>query len=174
MDNSVATPVKYLGPHHFPGPSASHSLVLVLKPKTQEGGGYLSRVSAYRPTPLFPLFRPPPAPPRLQLAPGTQGLRCAGVVEFYSGTLGGTISHEDGDRTQNLGDLICAALQCGSFLKYLLEEAEAVGTRGPGERGPLPVRWKIQNASCTSLEQCFRKAQPWESGQGLALVCSGE
>ncbi|XP_036076861.1 T-cell surface glycoprotein CD5 isoform X1 [Rousettus aegyptiacus] len=114
----------------------------------------------------------PTAPPRLQLVPGTQGLRCAGVVEFYSGTLGGTISHEDGDRTQNLGDLICAALQCGSFLKYLLEEAEAVGTRGPGERAPLPVRWKIQNASCTSLEQCFRKAQPWESGQGLALVCS--
>lgn len=113
----------------------------------------------------------PTAPPRLQLVPGPRGLRCAGVVEFYSGSLGGTIIYEDQDRTQNLGDLICAALQCGSFLKHL-PEAEAVGTQGPGESEPLPVRWKIQNASCASLEQCFRKAQPWERGQVLTLVCS--
>lgn len=105
--------------------------------------------------------------------PGPRGLRCAGVVEFYSGSLGGTIGYEDWDRIQNLGGFICAALQCGSFLKYL-PEAETAGTQGPGESRPLPVRWKIQNASCTSLDQCFRKAQPWEGGQVLALVCSGE
>ncbi|XP_008590652.1 PREDICTED: T-cell surface glycoprotein CD5-like [Galeopterus variegatus] len=116
----------------------------------------------------------PTAPPRLQLVAVPRGLRCAGMVEFYSGSLGGTISYEAQDRTQGLGDLICAALQCGSFLKHL-PEAEAATAQDPGElwnRRLLPIRWKVQNASCASLEQCFRKTQPQEGGQALALVCS--
>ncbi|XP_054581698.1 T-cell surface glycoprotein CD5 [Eptesicus fuscus] len=124
------------------------------------------------PTRPLPTTTPEPtAPPRLRLVPGPGGLRCAGVVEFYSGRLGGTVAYEDQDSTEALGDLICEALQCGSFLKHL-PEAEAAGTPAPGGRRPLPIRWKALNASCASLEQCFRRAQPWEAGRALALVCS--
>lgn len=115
----------------------------------------------------------PAAPPRLQLVPGPGGLRCAGVVEFYRGSLGGTVSYQDQDRTRDLGDRLCAALQCGSLLKHL-PEPEAARTPAPGESEPLPTRWRVQNASCASLEQCFRKARPGEGGPALALVCSGE
>lgn len=114
----------------------------------------------------------PTAPPRLQLVPGPGGLWCAGTVEFYHGSQGGTISYKEEDRTQDLGDRICAALQCGSFLKYL-PEAEAARTQAPGESKPLPIQWTVQNASCATLEQCFRKVQSWEGGQTLALICSG-
>ncbi|XP_020039764.2 T-cell surface glycoprotein CD5 isoform X1 [Castor canadensis] len=127
----------------------------------------------------------PTAPPRLQLVAGPGGLRCAGVVEFYSGSLGGTVLYEGQDRPQDLENLICSALQCGSFLKHL-PQTEAARAPGPPEptggtdsagvvegRSPLPIRWKIQDSSCASLPQCFRKTQPQEGGQELALVCSG-
>uniref|UniRef100_A0A667HHN9 T-cell surface glycoprotein CD5 n=1 Tax=Lynx canadensis TaxID=61383 RepID=A0A667HHN9_LYNCA len=42
----------------------------------------------------------------------------------------------------------------------------------PEESRPLPIRWKIQNTSCASLEQCFSKVQPREGGRALAIVCS--
>ncbi|KAB0390687.1 hypothetical protein E2I00_018320, partial [Balaenoptera physalus] len=84
------------------------------------------------------------APPRLQLVARPGGLRCAGLVEFYSGSLGGTP----------------------------LPETEAARTLDPGESGPLPIRWKIQNRRCASVEQCFRKVQPQEGGQALGLICS--
>uniref|UniRef100_H0XG40 T-cell surface glycoprotein CD5 n=1 Tax=Otolemur garnettii TaxID=30611 RepID=H0XG40_OTOGA len=119
----------------------------------------------------------PTAPPRLQLVAGPWGLHCAGVVEFYSGSLGGTISYDAQESIRSLGNLMCLALQCGSFLKYLpLPEAEETRPQDPGklwEHRPLPIRWKIQNSSCASLEQCFRKIQPQESGQVLGIVCSG-
>lgn len=131
-------------------------------------------------------FLLPPAPPRLQLVAGPGGLRCAGVVEFYSGSLGGTVLYEGQDRPQDLENLICSALQCGSFLKHL-PQTEAARAPGPPEptggtdsagvvegRSPLPIRWKIQDSSCASLPQCFRKTQPQEGGQELALVCSGQ
>ncbi|XP_045643063.1 T-cell surface glycoprotein CD5 [Ursus americanus] len=116
----------------------------------------------------------PTAPPRLLLVAGPGGLRCAGVVEFYQGSLGGAISYEaqEQDGTQDLKNRMCAALQCGSFLRHL-PEAETTRTQDPGESKALPIRWKIQNASCTSLEQCFGKVPPYEGGQALALVCSG-
>lgn len=101
------------------------------------------------------------------------GLRCAGLVEFYSGGLGGTIGIEPQDDIRDLGQLICAALQCGSFLK-LLTATEAAWTPEPGDHRPLPIRWEIQNPRCASLEQCFRKVQPREGGQALGLICSGE
>lgn len=106
---------------------------------------------------------------------GPGGLRCAGVVEFYQGSLRGAISYEaqEQDGTQDLKNRMCAALQCGSFLRHL-PEAETTRTQDPGESKALPIRWKIQNASCTSLEQCFGKVPPYEGGQALALVCSGE
>nr|XP_012421240.1 PREDICTED: T-cell surface glycoprotein CD5 [Odobenus rosmarus divergens] len=115
----------------------------------------------------------PTAPPRLQLVAGPGGLRCAGVVEFYYGSLGGAVGYEaqGQDGTQDLKNRICAALQCGSFLKHL-PEAQTTRTPDPGESKPLPIRWKIQNASCASLEQCFGKVPPYEGGQALALVCS--
>lgn len=121
------------------------------------------------------LLRPSTAPPRLQLVAGPGGLRCAGVVEFYRGSLGGAIGYheQDQDRTQDLKNRICAALHCGSFLRHL-PEAETTRTQDPGERKALPIRWEIQNASCGSLEQCFRKVPPYQGGQVLALVCSGE
>ncbi|XP_032345412.1 T-cell surface glycoprotein CD5 [Camelus ferus] len=113
----------------------------------------------------------PTAPPRLQLVAGPGGLSCAGVVEFYRGSLGGTISIESQDGTQDLGNHICAALQCGSFLKHL-PETEATRALEAGERRPLPIRWKIQNTSCASLEQCLRKVQPQAGGQALGLICT--
>lgn len=122
-------------------------------------------------SPQPPTTPEPTAPPRLQLVPGPGGLRCAGVVEFYRGSLGGTVSYQDQDRTRDLGDRLCAALQCGSLLKHL-PEPEAARTPAPGESEPLPTRWRVQNASCASLEQCFRKARPGEGGPALALVCS--
>ncbi|XP_023604566.1 T-cell surface glycoprotein CD5 [Myotis lucifugus] len=57
------------------------------------------------PTRPLPTTTPEPAaPPRLRLVPGPGGLRCAGVVEFYSGRLGGTVGYEDQDSTEALGD----------------------------------------------------------------------
>uniref|UniRef100_G1U1N0 T-cell surface glycoprotein CD5 n=1 Tax=Oryctolagus cuniculus TaxID=9986 RepID=G1U1N0_RABIT len=110
----------------------------------------------------------PTAPPRLQLVPGPRGLHCAGVVEFYRGSLGGTICAEAQDKNEDLGKFVCATLQCGS-----LKEVTAVEAAGElGGRRPLPIRWGIQNASCTSLEQCFRRIQPQDGRRALALVCS--
>ncbi|XP_007943210.1 T-cell surface glycoprotein CD5 [Orycteropus afer afer] len=123
------------------------------------------------PTSRPPTTTPEPtAPPRLHLTVGPGVLHCAGNVEFYQGSLGGTIIDEAQDLTQGLGDRICAALQCGSFLRRLPEARAAEGARS--EHRPSPTQWKIQNASCASLEQCFRKTQPWEGGQALALICS--
>ncbi|XP_004051346.1 T-cell surface glycoprotein CD5 [Gorilla gorilla gorilla] len=129
-----------------------------------------------------PTTRPPPtttpeptAPPRLQLVAQSGGQHCAGVVEFYSGSLGGTISYEAQDKTQDLENFLCNNLQCGSFLKHL-PETEAARAQDPGEpreHQPLPIQWKIQNSSCTSLEHCFRKIKPQKSGRVLALLCSG-
>ncbi|KAL4829482.1 hypothetical protein H8958_004038 [Nasalis larvatus] len=133
-----------------------------------------------------PPTRPPPtttpeptAPPRLQLVAQAGGRHCAGVVEFYSGSLGGTISFEAQDKAQDkthiLENFLCSSLQCGSFLKHL-PETEAGRAQDPGElreHQPLPIQWKIQNSSCTSLEHCFRKIKPQNSGQVLALLCSG-
>ncbi|XP_014394677.1 PREDICTED: T-cell surface glycoprotein CD5, partial [Myotis brandtii] len=59
-------------------------------------------------------------------------------------------------------------------LRLLPGPGEAEGTPAPGARRPLPIRWRAQNTSCASLEQCFRRAQPWEGGRALALVCSGD
>ncbi|KAK7803033.1 hypothetical protein U0070_010593 [Myodes glareolus] len=128
------------------------------------------------PTTAPPTTMPEPtAPPRLQLVPGYKGLRCAGVVEFYNGSRGGTILYEAKDRPLGLGNLICNALQCGSFLTHL-SGPEAAGTPAPGEpKGPkpLPVRWEAQNASCASLEQCFQKTTPQEGSRALSVICSG-
>ncbi|KAM7084339.1 T-cell surface glycoprotein CD5 [Molossus nigricans] len=121
-----------------------------------------------------PTTRPPPttpAPPRLQLVPEPGGLRCAGVVEFYLGSRGGTVRSEDQDRTEDLGNRICEVVRCGSFLRYL-PEVKAARTQAPGDSSPLPIQWAIQNSSCASLEQCFRKVQSWEDDHALALVCS--
>lgn len=117
-----------------------------------------------------------PAPPRLQLVPGDEGLRCAGVVEFYNGSRGGTILYKAKDRPLGLGNLICNALQCGSFLTHLLGP-EAAGTAAPGELSnlrPLPIRWEAQNSSCTSLQKCFQKTMPQDNGQALTVICSGK
>uniref|UniRef100_A0A8C6E5Q9 T-cell surface glycoprotein CD5 n=1 Tax=Moschus moschiferus TaxID=68415 RepID=A0A8C6E5Q9_MOSMO len=124
------------------------------------------------PTTSPPTTTPEPtAPPRFQLVAGPGGLRCAGLVEFYSGGLGGTIGIEAQDEIKGLGQLICAALQCGSFLKSL-PETEAAWTPEPGDPRPLPIRWEIQNPRCASLKQCFRKVQPRTGGQALGLICS--
>lgn len=141
----------------------------------------LSLICLEPPTTTPPPTSPPPtttpeptAPPRVQLVAGPGHLQCAGVVEFYSGGLGGTISDDTKNGDHSLENLICAAVQCGSFLEHL-PEAEAVGTQGPGdpqEPRPLPILWRVQNASCTSLGQCFQKIQPQEGSRALALVCS--
>ncbi|XP_029770516.1 T-cell surface glycoprotein CD5 [Suricata suricatta] len=124
------------------------------------------------PTTTPPTTTPEPtAPPRLRLVAGPRGLRCAGIVEFYWGSQGGAISYEAHDRSRNLEDRICEALQCGSFLKHLPKE-ETARVRDPWESRPLPIRWEIHNASCAPLEQCFRKVQPREDSQALAIVCS--
>nr|XP_021491705.1 T-cell surface glycoprotein CD5 [Meriones unguiculatus] len=127
------------------------------------------------PTTTPPTTMPEPtAPPRLQLVPGHEDLRCAGVVEFYNGSRGGSILYKAKDSPLGLGNLICNALQCGSFLTYL-SGPEAAGTAAPGELSklrPLPIRWEAQNASCTSLQKCFQKTKPQEGGQALSVICS--
>ncbi|CAI9166983.1 unnamed protein product [Rangifer tarandus platyrhynchus] len=124
------------------------------------------------PTTSPPTTTPEPtAPPRFQLVAEPGGLRCAGLVEFYSGGLGGTIGIEPQDEIKDLGQLICTALQCGSFLKPL-PATEAAWTPEPGDHRPLPIRWEIQSPRCASLEQCFRKVQPRAGGQALGLICS--
>ena len=166
--------MRYLGAPHPPQLLASLSFVCVLEPESlEQGGPHCQPGSTQTRSPLSPST----APPRLQLVARPGALRCAGVVELYYGSLGGAISYEaqdrTQDRTQDLENRICAALQCGSFLK-LLPEAETARTQDPGESKPLPIRWKIQNRSCASLEQCFRKVSPYEGSQALAIVCSGE
>lgn len=119
---------------------------------------------------------PSPAPPRLQLVPGHEGLRCTGVVEFYNGSRGGTILYKAKARPVDLGNLICKSLQCGSFLTHL-SRIETAGTPAPEELRdprPLPIRWEAQNGSCTSLQQCFQKTTAQEGSQALAVVCSGK
>ncbi|KAM9221191.1 T-cell surface glycoprotein CD5 [Dugong dugon] len=121
------------------------------------------------PTSPLPTTTPEPtAPPRLQLVAGPGGLSCAGVVEFYHGSLGGTISTGAQDLTQGLGDLICRDLRCGSFLRRL-PEATPKATLDTHQKW---MRWEIQNASCASLEQCFQKIQPWKGDTALGLICS--
>ncbi|XP_052045757.1 T-cell surface glycoprotein CD5 isoform X2 [Apodemus sylvaticus] len=126
------------------------------------------------PTTTPPTTMPEPtAPPRLQLVPGHEGLRCTGVVEFYSGSWGGTILYKAKDRPLGLGNLICKSLQCGSFLTHL-SGTEAAGTPAPAElrdARPLPIRWEAQNGSCTSLQQCFQKTTA-QDGQALTVICS--
>ncbi|XP_028633401.1 T-cell surface glycoprotein CD5 [Grammomys surdaster] len=128
------------------------------------------------PTTTPPTTMPEPtAPPRLQLVPGHEGLRCTGVVEFYNGSWGGTILYKAKDRPLGLGNLICKSLQCGSFLTHL-SGTEATGTPAPGELRdpkPLPIRWEAQNGSCDSLQQCFQKTTTQEGGQVLTVICSG-
>ncbi|XP_004683449.1 PREDICTED: T-cell surface glycoprotein CD5 [Condylura cristata] len=113
----------------------------------------------------------PTVSPRLQLVAGPWGLRCAGVVEFHSGGLAGAVSFESQDRTRDLGERICTAVHCGSFLKYL-PEAEAMGGPHPGKNQPLSIQWKLESTSCPVLEQCFREAQSQEGGRALAVLCS--
>ncbi|KAM4845250.1 T-cell surface glycoprotein CD5 [Thomomys bottae] len=130
----------------------------------------------------------PTAPPRLQLVAGPGALQCAGMVEFYSGHWGGTVHLEAQEQLDSLGNLVCSALQCGTFLKHLPQDelARAPGLPEPMRetemgnaspmaegRSPLPTRWKVHNSNCTKLPECFRKTQPQEGGQVLALVCSG-
>ncbi|EDM12836.1 CD5 antigen, isoform CRA_b [Rattus norvegicus] len=127
------------------------------------------------PTTTLPTTMPEPtAPPRLQLVPGHEGLRCTGVVEFYNGSRGGTILYKAKARPVDLGNLICKSLQCGSFLTHL-SRIETAGTPAPAELRdprPLPIRWEAQNGSCTSLQQCFQKTTVQEGSQALAVVCS--
>ncbi|XP_015842790.1 T-cell surface glycoprotein CD5 [Peromyscus maniculatus bairdii] len=130
------------------------------------------------PTTTPPTTTPEPtAPPRVQLVPGHRGLRCAGVVEFYNGSRGGTILYKAKDRPLGLGNLICDALQCGSFLAHM-SEPEAAETPAPEELTdpkPLPIRWEARNASCASMRQCFQKTspqEPQEGGQALSVICS--
>ncbi|KAL1789115.1 T-cell surface glycoprotein CD5 [Sigmodon hispidus] len=129
------------------------------------------------PTTTPPTTMPEPtAPPRLLLVPRHRGLRCAGVVEFYNGSRGGTVVYKAKDRPLGLGDLICNALQCGSFLTHLPEPvAAAAGTAAPEElrdTKPLPIQWEVHNSSCASLQQCFQKTPPQEGGQALSVICS--
>ncbi|XP_037371599.1 T-cell surface glycoprotein CD5 [Talpa occidentalis] len=143
------------------GPQDSLSLIC-LEPKTT-------------PPPTSPPPTAPPAPtapPVLQLVPGPWGLRCAGAVEFYNGSLAGLVSSEDRGRIQGLEDRICAQVQCGSFVEHL-PEPEAPWGPHPGASGSLPIRWKVENTSCGLLEPCFWKDQHRDGGQALALVCSG-
>ncbi|XP_075403673.1 T-cell surface glycoprotein CD5 [Tenrec ecaudatus] len=117
--------------------------------------------------------RPPPtttpeptAPPRFQLSARQEGPHCAGEVEYYRGSQGGKV--EDQDLTQELGDHICSALHCGSFLGRLQDRGQRP------EPGPsLPLRWKLQhNVSCVTLEQCLQTRRPSGGGRALAILCS--
>lgn len=125
--------------------------------------------SGLPPSPLCP----PPALPRLQLVGAPWGLHCAGLLEFYAGGLGGSVLFEALDRTHSLKNSICEALQCGSFVKHLPED-ETARALEPGLSQPLPIRWRLGNASCDFPDQCFIPTQPQDSGWPLALLCSGE
>lgn len=100
-------------------------------------------------------------------------MHCAGVLEFYAGGLVGSVLFETLDRTHSLKNRICEALQCGSFVKHLPED-ETARALEPGLGQPLPIRWRLQNASCAFPDQCFVPIQLQDSGRPLALLCSGE
>uniref|UniRef100_A0A8C2MTR2 T-cell surface glycoprotein CD5 n=1 Tax=Cricetulus griseus TaxID=10029 RepID=A0A8C2MTR2_CRIGR len=127
------------------------------------------------PTTTPPTTTPEPtAPPRFRLVPGSRGLMCSGMVEFYNGSRGGTILYEAKDRPLGLGSLICNTLQCGSFLTHM-SGPEATGTPAPEELKdpkPLPIRWEVRNGSCASMQECFHKTRPQEGSQALSVICS--
>lgn len=104
---------------------------------------------------------------------GPWGLHCAGVLEFYAGGLVGSVLSEALDGTHSLKNRICEALQCGSFMKHLPEDDETARVLEPGLSQPLPIRWRLRNASCAFPDQCFVRTQPRDSGRPLALLCSG-
>uniref|UniRef100_G1PWL8 T-cell surface glycoprotein CD5 n=1 Tax=Myotis lucifugus TaxID=59463 RepID=G1PWL8_MYOLU len=88
------------------------------------------------PTRPLPTTTPEPAaPPRLRLVPGPGGLRCAGVVEFYSGRLGGTVGYEDQDSTEALGDPHLRGPPAGPGVR-----GHKAGKHGPGPGAPLHTR----------------------------------
>ncbi|MEJ1273410.1 CD5 antigen [Cricetulus griseus] len=115
-----------------------------------------------------------PGLPRFRLVPGSRGLTCSGMVEFYNGSRGGTILYEAKDRPLGLGSLICNTLQCGSFLTHM-SGPEATGTPAPEELKdpkPLPIGWEVRNGSCASMQECFHKTRPQEGSQALSVICS--
>lgn len=109
-----------------------------------------------------------PSTSRFQLVKAGGGLRCAGV-EFYSGGVG-TMASSPRMEIKDLGQLICAALQCGSFLKPPARD----GSPDTKARRPkaLPSLGD-QNPKMQLPGAVFRKCSPggWPA---LGLICSGE
>ncbi|XP_020831775.1 T-cell surface glycoprotein CD5 [Phascolarctos cinereus] len=125
------------------------------------------------PTPQPTVTSPKPTgPPRFLLVEGKEKLRCAGVVEFYRGSVGGSICYEEKTWTKALGDEICQALNCGTFLSHLYPPAEKTDPGNPKGLKPLPILWAVEDAQGVPVDQVFTKQKSCPGNRTISIVCS--
>uniref|UniRef100_F7FWL1 SRCR domain-containing protein n=1 Tax=Monodelphis domestica TaxID=13616 RepID=F7FWL1_MONDO len=114
----------------------------------------------------------PTGPSRLLLVEGKERLRCAGVVEFYQGSTGGSICYDAKAWSPALGNLICQNLNCGTFLDHLDPSAQRPDLRNREGLKALQVLWGVKDPNGTSLEQIFRKEKSCRGNQTISIICS--
>ncbi|XP_068964671.1 T-cell surface glycoprotein CD5 [Petaurus breviceps papuanus] len=114
----------------------------------------------------------PIGPPRFLLVEGKERLRCAGVVEFYRGSIGGSICYDSMTWNEALGDKICQVLNCGTFLSHLDPPVEKTDSGNPQGLKPLPVLWAVKDPQAPSLDQVFTKQKSCPGNQTISIVCS--
>ncbi|XP_036619201.1 T-cell surface glycoprotein CD5 [Trichosurus vulpecula] len=125
------------------------------------------------PTPKPIVTSPKPTgPPRFLLVEGKEKLRCAGIVEFYRGTIGGSICYEEKTWTTALGDKICQDLNCGTFLTHLDPPAEKKDSRNPEGLKALPILWAVKGPHRDLVDQVFEKEKNCPGNRTISIVCS--
>ncbi|XP_074087461.1 T-cell surface glycoprotein CD5 [Macrotis lagotis] len=112
-------------------------------------------------------------PERFLLVEGKERLRCAGVVELYKGSLGGSICYDENTWTTDLGNHICQKLNCGSFLELLQPPEEKTDPTSPQGPKPLPILWEVRHSSKKTLDGSdFARMKSCRQNQTLSIVCS--
>ncbi|XP_072494895.1 T-cell surface glycoprotein CD5 [Notamacropus eugenii] len=125
------------------------------------------------PTPRPTVTSPKPTgPPRFLMVEGKERLRCAGVVEFYRGTIGGSICYDKKTWTKPLGDRICQVLNCGTFLEHLDAKAEKTDSGNPEGLKPLPILWEVKDPQAASVDKVFTKRKSCLVNQTISIICS--
>ncbi|XP_044537939.1 T-cell surface glycoprotein CD5 [Gracilinanus agilis] len=125
------------------------------------------------PTPRPAVTSPEPSGhPRFLLVEGKERLRCAGVVEFYRGSTGGSICYDSKAWSPALGNLICQSLNCGTFLDHLDPSAGRPDSRNPEGLKALQVLWEVKDPDSSSLDQIFRKEKSCRGNQTISIICS--
>ncbi|XP_043826876.1 T-cell surface glycoprotein CD5 [Dromiciops gliroides] len=114
----------------------------------------------------------PTGPLRFRLVEGKEQLRCAGVVEFYKGSAGGSICYNPSNWTKSLGDKICETLNCGAFLDHLDTAAEKTNPGNLKELKPLEILWEVRNPKNGFLGEVFQKQRGCAQNRTLSIICS--